>query len=89
MKDLTPIKAIRAKCLECACKRPSEVRKCESYECPLFPYRMGKNPKRKGISSKFCCSSKKNISEIVVSDPNEPGCVYKWVPCNTKKKAVE
>lgn len=41
-----PLKAIRAKCIECCCKRLSEVRECKSEECPLHPFRMGKNPFR-------------------------------------------
>ena len=49
MDKLTPIKAIRAKCLECQGDRPSLVRKCEDQNCPSFPYRMGKNPNRAGI----------------------------------------
>jgi hypothetical protein len=48
-KNLTPIKAIRAKCLECAV-RPKEVRIYQSQECPLFNYRLGRNPTRKGIA---------------------------------------
>lgn len=43
---LTPIKAIRAKCLDCCCGYPSEVRLCESESCALHPYRMGRRPKR-------------------------------------------
>ena len=42
---LTPIKAIRAKCLDCCCGHPSEVRICTALKCPLYPYRMGKRPK--------------------------------------------
>lgn len=42
---LTPIKAIRAKCLDCCCNHPSEVRICTAVKCPLYPYRMGKRPK--------------------------------------------
>lgn len=48
MNNLSPLKAIRAKCLECA-GRPSEVRKCEAPDCPLFIYRFGRNPHRVGI----------------------------------------
>ena len=44
MKRLTPIKAIRAKCLDCCCDSVSEVRLCELTNCTLHPYRMGKNP---------------------------------------------
>jgi len=46
---LTPIKAIRANCLRCSVNQPSEVKKCVIPDCPLFPYRFGKNPNRKGI----------------------------------------
>lgn len=45
---LTPIKAIRAKCLDCCCGHPSEVRICTTIKCPLYPYRMGKRPKMDG-----------------------------------------
>lgn len=37
-------KAIRALCLMCMGGAPSEVKRCTSKECPLHPYRMGKNP---------------------------------------------
>lgn len=42
---MTPIKAIRAKCLDCVGWQPKEVRLCPSEECPLHPYRMGHRPK--------------------------------------------
>ena len=41
---LTPVKAIRAKCLDCCCGSPSEVRLCPCTDCQLYPYRMGRNP---------------------------------------------
>jgi hypothetical protein len=49
MEMLSPLKAIRAKCLDCCAEQPSEVRLCPSENCPLWPYRMGHNPNRKGI----------------------------------------
>ena len=42
---LTPIKAIRAKCLDCCCGNTAEVRRCPAVKCTLHPYRMGKRPK--------------------------------------------
>jgi hypothetical protein len=48
--EITPLKAIHKKCLECV-GRPSLVRRCDSKDCPLFVYRFGKNPKRSGIGS--------------------------------------
>lgn len=52
MNKVTPIKSIRAKCLDCSNFQPSEVKQCPVAECPLFPYRLGKNPKRIGIGFK-------------------------------------
>ena len=45
---LTPIKAIRKSCINCAGSM-GEVRKCPATSCPLYPYRMGRNPNRRGI----------------------------------------
>jgi hypothetical protein len=41
-----PVKAIRAFCLECSGDSPSEVKSCPRGECPLHPFRFGKNPYR-------------------------------------------
>lgn len=62
MKRLTPIKAIRAKCLDCSGFQPSEVRRCEIEDCPLFPYRFGKNPNRKGIGNQTSNPTQKSNS---------------------------
>lgn len=48
MTGLTPIKAIRAKCIDCSAGSKKEVRECPAKDCPLHMYRMGKNPNRKG-----------------------------------------
>ena len=45
MEVLTPIKAIRAKCIDCSCGSLREVRECHMKDCTLWPYRMGKRPK--------------------------------------------
>lgn len=42
---LTPMRAIRAKCLDCVAQQPAEVRLCIDEKCPLWPYRMGHRPK--------------------------------------------
>lgn len=41
---MTPLKAIRAKCLDCMCGQAKEVRICPSADCALYPFRLGKNP---------------------------------------------
>lgn len=41
---MSPLKAIRRKCLDCSCYQPSEVRLCEAIGCPLWPFRAGRHP---------------------------------------------
>lgn len=41
---ITPLKAIRAKCLDCSCESPLEVRECPVTDCPLYMFRFGHNP---------------------------------------------
>lgn len=45
MSKTSPLKAIRAKCLDCCCGQIVEVRYCTALKCPLNPYRMGHKPK--------------------------------------------
>lgn len=54
-KRLTPVEAIRKYCLGCCgyqWYQSSEVRNCGFYDCPLYLYRLGHNPSRKGIKGK-------------------------------------
>lgn len=46
-KHLTPMKAIRAKCLECSNGQAKEVRLCPVKNCPLYELRSGHIPWRK------------------------------------------
>lgn len=49
-KKLTPVKAIRFKCLDCCVGQISEVRLCPVKTCPIYPYRMGKRPQNVEIT---------------------------------------
>ena len=44
---MNPLKAIRAKCLDCMAGSANEISLCPSKDCPLFDFRFGKNPFRK------------------------------------------
>lgn len=46
MAKLTPIKAIRAKCMECSAGSFNEIRYCPCKSCPLYEYRFGHRPKK-------------------------------------------
>ena len=45
---MRPLKAIRAYCLDCS-ETSAEVKQCVIPDCPLYQYRMGHNPARKGL----------------------------------------
>ena len=54
MKVLTPLKAIRERCIDCSGYQLKEVRLCTATHCPLWPYRMGKRPpKASSTDSEF------------------------------------
>lgn len=44
MKNDTPMRAIRLKCLDCTLGQTVEIRECRVQSCALFPYRMGHRP---------------------------------------------
>ena len=43
-KRISPLKAIRLKCLDCCCGSSNEVKLCPAEICPLYPFREGHNP---------------------------------------------
>ena len=43
---LTPIKAIRARCIDCCGGQRLEVKLCPAKDCPLWIYRMGHRPRK-------------------------------------------
>ena len=43
-KKLSPMRAIRLKCLDCMCNQIGEVGHCSVRECSLWQYRHGKRP---------------------------------------------
>lgn len=76
IKRLTPIKAIRAKCLDCSAGQPSEIRNCQISDCPLYPFRLGKNPfsKRKGNIANLKPFPRKN-DELSTGETENSGIV--------------
>jgi hypothetical protein len=46
LKSLTPVRAIRHKCLECQGRHYRAIRDCTDTGCALHSYRLGTNPRR-------------------------------------------
>jgi hypothetical protein len=43
-KSMSPMQAIRRKCLDCSGGQSVEVKLCEAVACPLWPFRAGRHP---------------------------------------------
>lgn len=56
----TPIKAIRAKCIDCTNGQNVEIRECRITECPLWEYRMGHRPKKDSVDGDINADSIEN-----------------------------
>ncbi len=48
---VSPLKALRLKCLDCCNGSAQEVRLCTAVDCPSWPFRMGRNPWREPLSA--------------------------------------
>lgn len=67
----TPIKAIRAKCLDCCCDQREEVKLCPAKDCPLWPFRMGKNPNRsKNMTDEQRLAAKERLAKARAAKKN-------------------
>lgn len=63
MKTLTPIRAMRAKCLDCSAGSKHEVTHCPVTCCALWPYRLGKRPKKEMACMPGCNQPEPNRND--------------------------
>lgn len=73
MKRLTPIKAIRERCINCSGYSLKEVRECTHDECPLHQYRFARRPREKASATPMkairkhcieCCNGNKREANL-------------------------
>lgn len=50
--NLTPMRAIRLKCIDCSGGSRNEVAACLVADCPLYPFRMNRKPTYDGVEVK-------------------------------------
>ena len=43
---MSPLKALRLRCVDCCAGSTYEVRRCTAVECPSWPFRLGRSPWR-------------------------------------------
>ena len=76
--SISPLKAIRAKCLDCSAGSRAEVRLCPATDCPFYRFRMGRNPNRRHLPGREALnriSREKSLVEKGLPAPqpgNEP-----------------
>ena len=65
-KKISPMKAIRLKCLDCSCGSSNEVKLCTVTKCPLYPFREGHNPykKKREYTEEQRNALKRHLSQI-------------------------
>lgn len=86
---LTPVRAIRAKCLDCMCGQATEVRLCPITDCSLYPYRMGHNPSRKGKGGNAGHFAPKSTAQVGGNDDTEIGETWDTALDDEKISAIE
>jgi hypothetical protein len=64
VKYLSTVKAIKGRCMQCSTFSIKEIKHCAHTDCELYPYRMGKNPSRKGIGGNKNLNSKKSATQV-------------------------
>lgn len=73
-KKISPMKAIRLKCLDCSCGSSNEVKLCTVTRCPLYPFREGKNPNigSRGWTEERREEQRQRMAQNIHSKRNEP-----------------
>ena len=64
LEAMSPMEAIRAKCLDCTAGSAHEVRCCVAMACPSWPFRMGKNPWRVPATEAQREASRRNAAKM-------------------------
>ena len=63
-EPMSPLQAMRARCLDCCAGQANEVAVCPVVECPAWPFRMGTNPWRKPASEARRETARRSMEKI-------------------------
>ena len=64
-KKITPLKAIRANCLDCMIGSYKNVKECKNFDCALYLYRLGKYPNNSRKKVTLSRDRKKKLKEYL------------------------
>ena len=63
-EPMSPLQAIRARCLDCCRHQEKEVARCPAVDCPSWPFRMGTDPWRKPASEARREAARRTITKL-------------------------
>jgi hypothetical protein len=63
-EPMSPLQALRARCLDCCGYQEKEVARCPSVDCPSWPFRMGTDPWRKPASEARREAARRTMAQI-------------------------
>jgi hypothetical protein len=61
---MSPLRALRARCLDCCGQQANEVAACSAVACPSWPFRMGTDPWRKPASEARREAARREMAQI-------------------------
>jgi hypothetical protein len=71
-EPMSPLAALRARCLDCCAGSPNEVRLCTAIKCPAWPFRMGSSPWRQAMTDEQLAAARaraqKNLATASKAD---------------------
>ena len=72
-EPMSPLQAIRGRCLDCCAGSPAEVRRCVAADCVSWPFRMGVNPWRAPASEARREASRRTLAALRARCSENPG----------------
>src|SRR5215471_2662957 len=63
-EPMSPLQALRARCLDCCGDQEKEVSLCPAVDCPSWPFRMGTDPWRKPASEARREAARRSMVQI-------------------------
>jgi hypothetical protein len=63
-EPMSPLQALRARCLDCCAQQPKEVALCPAVGCPSWVFRMGIDPWRKPASEARREAARRTMTEL-------------------------
>jgi hypothetical protein len=71
---VSPLRALRLKCLDCCNGSAQEVRLCTAVDCPSWPFRMGRSPWRRKLDQEERAAL---LARLAPNDASEPTAAQK------------